>query len=87
MDYSQQGESHFRNRGLDDPAADFIYHGKSDVVRMLNARLGWQKQAWSLEFYGLNLLDENGFVGPFVLDELSARPRPRTIGLNLGYQF
>ncbi|MDC0003308.1 TonB-dependent receptor [Porticoccaceae bacterium] len=82
IDYSQRGESHYRNR-TNGPG----YHGTSDVIKMLNARLGWEADAWSAELYALNLLDENGFISPFHIELLSPRPRPRTIGLNIGYRF
>ena len=54
---------------------------------MLNMRLGWSYADWSVDLYALNLLDEDGFIGPFSLEKLSARPRPRTIGLKLGVKF
>ena len=81
-DYSQQGKSHYRNRSF---GTD--YHSASDVIDMLNIRLGWEKSDWSLELYALNLLDERGFIGPFSIEKASARSRPRTIGLNLGVKF
>ena len=82
IDYSQQGESHYRNRSLGPD-----YHSTSDIIDMLNARLGWENNDLSIELYGLNLLDEDGFIGPFANELNSARPRPRTIGLKLGYRF
>ena len=87
LDYSEQGESHYRNRGLDDPISGLIYHSSSDVIRMLNARLGWERDSWSLELYGLNVLDEDGFIGPIEIERLASRPRPRTLGLKINYQF
>ncbi|MCT2533927.1 TonB-dependent receptor [SAR92 clade bacterium H231] len=82
VDYSQQGKSHYRNRSF---SSD--YHSTSDIIDTLNVRLGWEHNAVSLELYALNLLDENGFIGPFANELNSARPRPRTIGVNLGYSF
>ena len=87
IDYSEQGKSNYRNRSLDDPSVGLVYHNQSDVIGMLNMRLGWSYADWSVDLYALNLLDEDGFVGPFSLEKLSARPRPRTIGLKLGVKF
>ena len=87
IDYSQQGKSNYRNRSFDDLVNGLAYHSTSDVIDMLNARVSWESQEWSLEVYGLNLLNENGFVGPFSIENISARPRPRTVGLNLEYSF
>jgi outer membrane receptor protein involved in Fe transport len=82
IDYSEQGKSNYRNRSL---APDYL--GQSDVIEMLNMRLGWSYADWSVDLYALNLLDEDGFVGPLSIEKFSARPRPRTIGLMLGVKF
>ena len=82
IDYSEQGKSNFRNRSFGPD-----YHSQSDVIEMLNMRLGWSHDDWSVDLYALNLLDENGFVGPMAIDKFAARARPRTIGLKLGIQF
>ncbi len=87
IDYSQQGKSNTRARRLDVPAIGFVYHSTSDVIRMLNTRVGWEGQTWSIELYALNLLDEDGFVNPFEISRGSPRPRPRTVGLNAAYRF
>jgi len=87
FDYSRQGKANFTNRRLDVPAIDFVYRGKSDVIDMLNARVGWEGQAWSAQLYALNLLDEGGFIGPLTIERHAARPRPRTVGLNFDYRF
>ena len=87
IDYSRQGKSHYRNRSLDNPSVGLVYHSSSDIIDTLNARLGWERDRWSLELYGLNLLDENGYIGPIVIELAAPRPRPRTIGLNLGFRF
>ena len=82
IDYSEQGKSNYRNRSN---APD--YQSQSDVIEMLNIRLGWSYDDWSVDLYALNILNENGFVGPLVIEKLSARPRPRTMGLKLGIKF
>lgn len=87
MDYSQQGKSNYRNRSFDNPSAGLVYHSTSDVIEMFNARLGWEGNAWSVELYALNLLNDRGLVGPIGLEWVSPRNRPRTIGINLGFNF
>ena len=87
VDYSQQGRSHYRNRSFDNPAVGLVYQDNSDIIDMLNARLGWEKEAWSLDLYGLNLLNEDGFLAPGSLEFGAPRPRPRTIGVNVGFRF
>lgn len=82
LDYNQQGKSHFRNRSFG-PA----YHDASDVIDMLNTRIGWRNNNWAVELYAVNLLNEHGLLGPFHIELVSARPRPRTIGINVGYTF
>ncbi|ETN92058.1 hypothetical protein U062_01843 [Gammaproteobacteria bacterium MOLA455] len=82
VDYSEQGKSNYRNRSF---ASDYL--GQSDIVEMLNLRLGWSYGDWSVDLYGLNLLNERGFIGPLAIEANSARPRPRTVGLELGFKF
>jgi iron complex outermembrane receptor protein len=63
----------------------------SDDVTLFGARAGVEGQSWGLYLFGDNLSDEdaamsvagvfNGLVLP------TARPRPRTVGLNLSYRF
>ena len=65
---SQQGKSYYRNRSFDDPFIGLVYQDESDVINMLNARLGWERDAVSIEFYGLNLLDEDGSLTPFGIE-------------------
>lgn len=63
----------------------------SDDVTLVGARLGVEGQSWGLYLFGDNLTDENaalsvaGLVNGMVLP--TARPRPRTIGLNMSYRF
>ena len=87
VDYSQQGKSNYRNRAFDNPSIGLVYHSQSDVIDMLNARLGWEQGGWSVEAYGLNLLDEDGFIGPISIELLASRPHPRTVGLKFGFTF
>ena len=87
LDYSRQGKAHFRNRANDVPSVGFVYHDTSGVLDMVNARLGWKKNSWSLELYALNLLDEDGFLSALDIELSANRPRPRTVGANISYQF
>ncbi len=83
LDYNRQGKSHFRNRSFSPD-----YHETSDITDMLNARVGWKKDKWKIELYALNILNENGFIGPGgKLEKNQSRPRPQTIGINLGVIF
>lgn len=87
IDFSQQGKAHFRNRSFDVPAVGFSYHSTSDEVEMLNTRLSWEEEAWSLELYAQNLLNENGLWGEIDIELLATRPQPRTVGFKVGYHF
>ena len=87
IDYSEQGKSHYRNRTFDDPSVGLVYHDTSGVIEMLNARLGWKRGQLSLEMYALNLLDEDDNITPFGIEWSASQPRPRTLGISLGYQF
>ena len=87
LDYNRQGKAHSRNRSFDVPSLGFEYHGTSDVIDMLNARVGWERESWTMALYGKNLLDDEGFLGPDGFQLVSARPQPRTIGFNVGYSF
>ncbi|MDB4000841.1 TonB-dependent receptor, partial [bacterium] len=82
VDYGVQGKSNFRNRNF-----GTSYRSQSSEIRMLNMRLGWSYDDWSVDLYALNLLDEDGFIGPLVIEESSSRPRPRTLGLKVGVKF
>ncbi|WP_129777741.1 TonB-dependent receptor domain-containing protein [Peristeroidobacter soli] len=63
----------------------------SDDVTLLGTRLGAEGQSWGIYLFGDNLTDENaamsvaGVVNGLALP--TARPRPRTVGLNMSYRF
>jgi len=83
IDYSQQGEAHYRGRNFGPD-----YHDTSDIVDLLNARLSWEKGNVMVELYAHNLTNERGFIGPDGrLQKNSSRPRPRSIGLNFDLTF
>ena len=52
-------------------------------------RLGVDAGRWSAYLYGNNLSNENGAIDVYTLgvDGPALRPRPRTFGLTLGFNF
>ena len=82
IDYNKQGKSYARNRSLGS-----IHDEESDIIEMLNMRLGYEKDSWTIDLYAQNLLNERGLIGPFSNQLLSARPRPRTLGIHFGVNF
>jgi hypothetical protein len=81
-DYQVVGpfDLNFRNYGFE-PLS-------SDKIGMLNARLGMTIGVFQLSVYGQNLLDDNGAIVPaipFGGVPSAVRPRPRTIGVGLGF--
>ncbi|QIB66997.1 TonB-dependent receptor domain-containing protein [Kineobactrum salinum] len=58
-----------------------------DETTRLNARVGIQDENWGLYLFGENLNDEGGAVVPQANSVLALRYRPRTIGLNLKFNF
>ncbi len=82
IDYNQQGKSYYRNRSFSDD-----YVSTSDVVDLMNARIGWVQDQWSVELYAENILDDNGYTAPFVIEKTAARSQPRTFGLSLAINF
>lgn len=83
LDYFQKGRSTFRNRTVGEHL-----HGASDVINMLNFRAGWRKsERFSLGFFVHNILDERGNIDPWVVIDGAARPRPRTVGFDIGIEF
>lgn len=83
LDYSQQGRSIFRNRSIFS-----TYKSSSNVINMLNLHIRWEwNNNLSLGLFARNLLDERGFMDPISIEELAARPRPRTLGFEVGLEF
>jgi len=82
VDYSNQGRTTFRSRSVAP-----TYFSQSDIISLLNARLGWENGAWTAELYVQNILDENGLDSPASIERLATRPWPRTVGLQLGVRF
>ncbi len=82
FDYKKQGKAHYRNRTFGPD-----YRDTSDVIEMLNGRLGWERDNLSVELYGLNLLNDRGFTAPATIEKTAPRSQPRTLGLNFGIAF
>lgn len=79
LDYSQIGPESTTDRGEGGPPILV----KSDVIHMLNARLGMTRDEWTLELFVTNLLGENGNEDPGSAFGTGARPRPRTVGIEI----
>jgi outer membrane receptor protein involved in Fe transport len=82
LDYSRIGPSHVTDRSIPEP---ILY--ESEVNDLVNARIGVQWNRWSIEFYGLNLTNEDRLQDPNGGYGFGARPRPRTVGLRIGGGF
>lgn len=82
LDYSHRDRSYFRNRQFG-PG----YTSTSNIVSMLNGRLGWRHENWSTELYAINLLNERGFITANTVEAFAVRPQPRTIGIHIGVDF
>jgi iron complex outermembrane recepter protein len=78
LDYDQTGRENYRNRAIGP-----YYLSESDVIHMLNFRMGrqWSDQL-SLSLFAQNLLNDRGFVDPLSIQNQASRPRPRTYGVH-----
>ncbi len=79
IDYSRVGPSHLTDRGEGGPPILF----ETDTISMLNARIGLARAGWSVDLFATNLLDANGVQDTAGAFGFGARPRPRTIGIEL----
>ena len=79
LDYSQIGPEHTTDRGEGGPPILF----ESDVIHMLDARIGLNISDWSVALFATNLLSENGNEDPSAAFGIGARPRPRTFGIEV----
>lgn len=59
----------------------------SEVVPLLNARIGATFSQVKLELYATNLTNENRQVDPYQAWQQSSRTKPRTIGIALSHEF
>lgn len=61
---------------------------QSDVMHFLNWRLGMHWNAnLTLALFANNLLNDRGNESPFIYEDQSVRPRPRTYGVNFAVSF
>ena len=83
LDYNQQGKSFFANRTFGDH-----FHDTSDVIDMLNLNVSWQfNKQISFGLFARNLLDDRGFLNAKRIFGEEVRPRPRTVGFELGLRY
>jgi iron complex outermembrane receptor protein len=80
IDYALVGPSHATDRSEGGPP--ILY--QTDVIRMLNARIGLRRSGWSVELFATNLLNANGVQDTGGAYDAGARPRPRTVGIEIG---
>jgi iron complex outermembrane recepter protein len=84
LSYHRQGPSSYISRlsGTLDPVSE------ADAIRFLNLQLGARFQKFDLQLFARNLLDEDGPTAPGISSsKATLQARPRTIGVNLKYQF
>lgn len=79
IDYSQIGPEHLTDRGEGGPPILV----ESDVIHMLDARIGLRRSGWTVALFGTNLLHDNGNEDPASGYGMGARPRPRTVGIEI----
>lgn len=79
LDYSQVGPESTTDRGEGGPPILV----ESDVIHMMNARIGVRRGGWTLDLFATNLLNENGNEDPGSAFGIGARPRPRTVGIEI----
>jgi len=79
LDYSQVGPESTTDRGEGGPPILV----RSDVIHMLNARVGVRRGLWTLDLFATNLLGDNGNEDPGSAFGIGARPRPRTVGIEI----
>ncbi len=84
LDYSRLGPTNVTDRSISESTPILF---RSEVNDLLNARIGARWKRWSLELYGANLTNENRLQDPNGGFGFGARPRPRTIGVQVGGHF
>jgi iron complex outermembrane receptor protein len=83
MDYNEQGHQTFRFRTFGP-----VYFGESDIVHMLNFRVGMRwNESLSVSLFAQNLLNDRGISDPFGFLGTGARSAPLTVGINFGVKL
>ena len=59
----------------------------SDVIGLLDARVGLYRGKATFELFGSNLTNENRWIDPYHAWANANRTRPRTVGLKVGFNF
>ncbi|MES1944154.1 TonB-dependent receptor [Salinisphaera sp. PC39] len=59
----------------------------SDIVRLLDARIGLTYGRATYELFGTNLTNENVYIDPYHAWENANRTRPRAVGVSAKYDF
>ncbi len=81
IDYNKQGPMFIGTQ-----VAGALF-GRSDIIDMLNASIGWERANWTVSLFGRNLLNDRGSIDAQTINSLSARSRPRTYGVNVRLSF
>lgn len=58
-----------------------------DAITMLNLRIGVEGKRWGVFLFGNNLLNDGGITYPSALLAYDTRLRPRTLGINLKFNY
>jgi hypothetical protein len=83
IEFARVGPSHATDRG---EGGDPILF-KTDVIDMLDARVGVSRAGWSFELFGDNLANANGIQDASGAFGFGSRPRPRTLGIEIRTEF
>jgi iron complex outermembrane receptor protein len=83
VQFARVGPSHLTDRS---EGGDPILF-ESDVINMLDARIGVSRSNWSVALFGENLANANGQQDAGGAYGFSSRPRPRTFGVDVHADF
>lgn len=83
VEFAKVGPAYGTDRSLGGPPVLF----QTDVIDMLDARLGFSRSGWSYELFGENLTNANGLQDTAGTFGFASRPRPRTIGVQIRAEF
>jgi hypothetical protein len=83
LEYAKVGPAYATDRSLGGAPVLF----QTDVINILDARIGVSRHGWSYELFGENLTDANGLQDTAGAFGFASRPRPRTIGVQVRAEF